>query len=109
VSRGDIARANPRRGWIADRLRFLADRIDHAGAPKAMPVRFTLEDRIGIVFRDDGHGCRLWYYGDADYQRARIGAGPVVGQNSTAWLPQRPAGTTSRAGCAWCAQSGGKR
>jgi len=85
----NIARANPIRGRIADVLRKYADRIDHAGAPKAMSVRFTFEDRAGIVFRDDGRGCRLWYYGDADYGRAHTEAGPVTGTRSTAWLPQR--------------------
>lgn len=85
----NIARTNPFRGRIADVLRKYADRIDPAGAPKAMHVRFTFEDRVGIVFRDDGRGCRLWYYGDADYERAHTEAGPVAGANSTAWLPRR--------------------
>jgi hypothetical protein len=75
-----------RTGW---RLRCWADRIDHPGAPKAMSVRFTFEEHVGIVFRDDGRGCRLWYYGDEDYERAHDEAGPVLGVNSTAWLPQR--------------------
>lgn len=85
----NIVRANPFRGRIADVLRRLADRIDHSGAPKAMHVRFTFEDRIGIVFRDDGRGCRIWYYGDVDYERAHNEAGPIVGRNPTAWLPRR--------------------
>lgn len=85
----NIARANPFRGRIADLLRKYADRLDHAGAPKAMYVRFTFEDHVGIVFRDDGRGCRLWYFGDQDYERAHTEAGPVLGANSTAWLPQR--------------------
>lgn len=87
----NIARANPRRGRIADRLRFWADRLDRPGAPKATHVRFTFEDRIGIVFRDDGRGCRLWYYGDQDYERAHTEAGPVTGATATAWMPQRSA------------------
>ena len=87
----NIARAHPFRGRIADVLRKYADRIDHAGAPKATHVRFTYEDRVGMVFRDDGRGCRLWYLGDADHERAHTEAGPVTGAMSTAWLPQRNA------------------
>jgi hypothetical protein len=93
----NIARASPFRGRIAGVLRKYADRIDHAGAPKATHVRFTFEDRVGIVFRDDGKGCRLWYYGDEDYERAHDEAGPVLGANSTAWLPQRRPGRTPAA------------
>lgn len=58
------------RHWFATRLRFLADRIDRRGAPKAMGWRFTFELGEGIRFRDDGRGCRLWYLGDDDYDRA---------------------------------------
>jgi hypothetical protein len=94
----NIARANPFRGRIADVLRKYADRIDHAGAPKATHVRFTYEDRVGMVFRDDGRGCRLWYLGDADHERAHTEAGPVVGARSTAWLPQRNATVVPPAG-----------
>jgi hypothetical protein len=79
------------RAFIAYQLRKYADRIDNPGAPKAMSVRFTFEDRVGIVFRDDGRGCRLWYLGDVDYERAHTEAGPVTGARSTAWLPQRNA------------------
>ena len=85
------------RARIARRLRCWADRIDNPGAPKAMSVRFTFEDRVGIVFRDDGRGCPLWYYGDEDYERAHDEAGPVLGANSTAWLPQRRPGRTPAA------------
>jgi hypothetical protein len=42
-----------------------------------------------MMFRDDGRGCRLWYLGDQDYERAHTEAGPVAGANSTAWLPYR--------------------
>lgn len=59
---------------LARRLRFLADRIDYSGAPKAMSWTFTFEDGEGIRFRDDGRGCRLWYLGDADYERAHTEA-----------------------------------
>lgn len=61
--------------WIATRLRYLADRIDYAGAPKAMSGHsFTFEDRRGIVFRTDGKGCPLWYCGEEDYGRAHAEA-----------------------------------
>ena len=82
------------RARIARRLRFAADRIDYAGAPKAMSVTFTFEERTGIVFRDDGRGCRLWRYDDASYEKAHDEAGPTVTANAEVWLPQRaPAGT----------------
>lgn len=54
-------------GW---HLRRLADRIDHAGAPKLMHWSFTFETGRGIVFREDRKGCPLAYLGDADYERA---------------------------------------
>jgi len=88
----NIARANPIRGRIADVLRKYADRLDRPGAPKATHVRFTFEDHVGIVFRDDGRGCRLWYLGDADYERAHTEAGPVTGANAEVWMPQRRPG-----------------
>lgn len=76
------------RARIARRLRYAADRLDPHGAPRAMSVRFTFEERVGIVFRQDNRGCLLWYLGDADYERAHSEAGPVDA-NQTAWLPQR--------------------
>jgi hypothetical protein len=59
---------------FAKRLRYLADRIDHAGAPKSMGWSFTYELGEGIRFRDDDKGCRLWYLGDADHDRAHTEA-----------------------------------
>lgn len=59
---------------LARRLRFLADRMDHAGAPKATHWSFTFEDQEGIRFREDGRGCRLWYLGDAEYEKAHTEA-----------------------------------
>lgn len=56
--------------WIATRLRYLADRIDPAGAPGRMSYNFTFEKYEGIVFNDKGRGCPLWYLGTADYERA---------------------------------------
>lgn len=55
-------------------LRRLADRIDRPGAPKATHLSFTFEHRRGMVVREDGRGCRLWYCGDADYERAHADA-----------------------------------
>lgn len=55
---------------IARCLRTLADRLDQVGAPKRLHWSFTFESYSGIVFREDGKGCPLWYYGDADYVRA---------------------------------------
>jgi hypothetical protein len=77
------------RARVARRLRYAADRIDHAGAPKAMSVSFTFEDRTGIVFRDDGRGCCLWRYGDESYERAHDEAGPAASASTEVWLPQR--------------------
>ena len=42
---------------LAAFLRRLADRIDHAGAPKLMHWSFTFETGRGIVFREDRRGC----------------------------------------------------
>lgn len=56
--------------WIAMRLRFLADRIDWAGAPKRTQWSFTYEPGKGAMFHNDGLGCPLWYYGNEDYERA---------------------------------------
>lgn len=58
------------RAKLALWLRTLADRIDHAGAPKGMYWTFTFEDGEGIRFREDGKGCPLWYLGDGDHERA---------------------------------------
>ena len=80
--------------FLARRLRYLADRIDHAGAPKASHITFTFEERTGIVFREDGRGCRLWYLGDDSYEKAHAEAGPVASATAETWLPQRlPEGT----------------
>jgi len=82
------------RARVARRLRFAADRIDPAGAPRATSMTFTIEERTGIVFRDDGRGCPLWCLGDADYEKAHAEAGPVARPRAEVWLPQRvPAGT----------------
>lgn len=62
------------RAKLAGWLRTLADRIDHAGAPKGMSMSFTYEDGEGIRFREDGKGCPLWYLGDGDHERAHTEA-----------------------------------
>lgn len=62
------------RARLGQRLRFLADRIDPRGAPRAIGWSFTFEDRRGIVFRDDRRGCPLWYLGEDDYGRAHTEA-----------------------------------
>jgi hypothetical protein len=56
---------------FAGLLRRVADRIDHAGSPKAVGWSFTFEQGRGIVFRE-GHnmGCPLWYLGDDDHDLA---------------------------------------
>jgi hypothetical protein len=56
---------------VGRRLRFWADRIDDEGAPRRLTsYTFTFEDGEGIRFREDGRGCRLWYLGNADYEKA---------------------------------------
>ena len=59
---------------IARTLRRTADRLDDAGAPKGISWSFTFERHQGIVFREDGRGCPLWYLGDEDYARAHTEA-----------------------------------
>lgn len=61
--------------WLARHLRRIADRIDHAGAPKAIGYSFTFEHRRGIVFHEGrDKGCPLWYLGDSAYERAHAEA-----------------------------------
>lgn len=55
---------------IARWLRHLADRLDPEGAPRRTHWSFTFERGRGGVFREDGRGCPVWYYGRADYDRA---------------------------------------
>lgn len=62
------------RQWIAQRMRFAADRIDPVGAPRGTSYSFTFERGHGIRWRDDGKGCPIWYLGEADYRRAHIEA-----------------------------------
>ena len=62
--------------YLADKLRRLADRIDDHGAPKALGLSFTFEDRVGLVIHDDDRGCRIWYLNDDEYERAHHPAQP---------------------------------
>lgn len=55
---------------IADWLRKMADRMDHYGAPKATHWHFTFERGEGLVFNEEGRGCRVWYLNDDEYERA---------------------------------------
>ena len=59
---------------LAHLLRRWADRLHHESAPKCTHLTFTFETGEGIRFREDGRGCRIWYYGDADYERAHTEA-----------------------------------
>jgi hypothetical protein len=60
------------RATIGSWLRTLANRIDLAGAPRALHLSFTFERGEGIRIRQDGKGCRLWYLGENDYDKAHI-------------------------------------
>jgi hypothetical protein len=55
---------------LARWLRALADRIDHAGAPKLTHWTWTFELGEGIRFREDGKGCRVAYLGNDEYDKA---------------------------------------
>lgn len=68
---------------VGRRLRRLADRIDHKGAPKLIGYSFTFERDRGLVFRGDRRGCRLAYLGDNEYAKAHEEAddpGPNFGR-----------------------------
>ncbi len=55
--------------WIGQMLRRLADRIDHAGAPKAIGWSAQIIPGRGMTFRHDLEGCPLWYLGNEDARR----------------------------------------
>ena len=85
---GQILPAKARRR-IAKRLRYLADDIDRDGAVRMMgSTSFTFERGVGMVFRSDGRGCPIAYFGD-QYERAHDEAGPrdPDRRNVLAWLP----------------------
>jgi hypothetical protein len=56
--------------WFADRLRRFADRIDRAGAPKAIGWRMRFVLHQGVVFDDKGPGAQLWVLNDEGYNEA---------------------------------------
>lgn len=66
------------RGWIGKRLRFLADRIDYKGAPRYLGYSVTIEtgERVPRI-REDGRGCKIWYLGHAEYEKAHTEADSV--------------------------------
>jgi hypothetical protein len=70
---------------LAEVLRRIADRIDYAGAPKALGLCFTFEPHRGLVINDRGTGCRLWYLGDQEYEKAHSEAGGDL--PSPRWAP----------------------
>lgn len=75
---------------LARWLRRLADRIDHAGAPKIMGWSFTYETSEGIRFRQDGRGCPLAYLSDEAYERAHTEA---TGMTAQVYVGTIPAGS----------------
>lgn len=62
-------------GWW---FRCVADRIDPAGAPRAISWSFTFERGEGVRFRQDQRGCLLWYLGRDAYERAHLDADKPV-------------------------------
>ncbi|MEU9515904.1 hypothetical protein [Micromonospora sp. NPDC048169] len=63
------------RAWIGKRLRFLADRIDYKGAPRYLGYSVTIETDESVPrIREDGRGCKLWYLGNAEYEKAHTEA-----------------------------------
>jgi hypothetical protein len=55
---------------LAQRLRFLADRLSPETAIRRTGLRFGFVDRVGLVVNmSDTVGCPLWYYGP-DYEQA---------------------------------------
>ncbi|SNS58990.1 hypothetical protein [Rhodococcoides kyotonense] len=73
-------------GW---RLRCWADRVDREHATFLTGWTFTFEPDVGVVFRDDGRGCPVSYFGP-EYDRAHDDAGPVAPERvhtAKAWVP----------------------
>jgi len=59
---------------LAHWLRGLAERLDYAGTPKGTHWTFTFEPGVGVRWREDGRGCRVWYLNDAQYVLAHTQA-----------------------------------
>jgi hypothetical protein len=100
------------RRQVGERLRRLADRIDHHGAPKVTNWTFTFELGRGLVFRQDGRGCPVAYLSDDELEKAHAEAVyPAPPSWDWAWLTSeddqaaRPAGSR-RAGLAPAARHG---
>jgi hypothetical protein len=68
---------------LAEWMRKWADRMDPDGAPRYIGFSYTFERYRGIVFREDGRGCRLWYLGEKDHDRAWADSGNLP---EKAWL-----------------------
>jgi hypothetical protein len=86
------------REWAAELLRYAADRLHPATAPRYLGFSFTFEEGTGLVFRDDGRGCPLTYPGQDAYGRAHTesglsvspaGTAPGTTAGGTVWLPRR--------------------
>lgn len=80
------------RRQTGERLRRLADRIDHRGAPKVTNWTFTFELGRGLVFRRDGRGCPVAYLGDDEFEKAHAEAVyPAPRSWDWAWLTSEDA------------------
>lgn len=80
------------RRQAGERLRRLADRIDHRGAPKVTNWTFTFELGRGLVFRRDGRGCPVAYLGDDEFEKAHTEAVyPAPRSWDWAWLTSEDA------------------
>lgn len=65
---------------LAHAMRLLADRIDHAGAPKFTGLTFGYVQGVGLVVEWNGPGRKLWTLHDDDHDDAwhpQVGGVPV--------------------------------
>jgi len=59
------------RYWLAQRLRFLSDRIHPDSAFRHTGMSFHFKTGHGIIMEEcSGRGCPLWYQGRDDYELA---------------------------------------
>lgn len=77
--------------YLANKMRRWADRLDHAGAPKATHLFFTYEKYKGIVFNDEQRGCRLWYLNDAEYEKAHAESLTLTSEDAFAQIIRKHA------------------
>lgn len=83
---------------LANAMRRLADRIDHAGAPKATHLTMTIESGKGIVIHGlngepepvKPRGCTLWYLNDEEYEKVHTEA-----ENPGIWVDWKTGTTRS--------------